>query len=387
MIVARPWFIAPLSLLLSACVLGRSSRVSPTRAAAVAEARGALARAANDRDLDAFLRRLAPGATLVIGRDTFDLRAAAVRLHADLASADSTRLWLAPRRLRQCDQWIIESGGQVGMNVARPGSQPSRSLYRYALAWTTDSAGNPQVRSLALVPGDFGGQPPRVEGCRPSAKERFAPRRAGLALLPGTGFSHGGALGSIEEGLRNRQMDPRLYGDAAGYPAPGQTSPPLAAAWVRAWHRWWLETVTALGTTTTTTSAADRNAGSLVGTRFQQKWTAVLASAHWRELRIGAGPAYVREAWHVSVDSFALDTATSVVEAVTHVANAGSTRDRVGLYAQAAFLVPLTDRAYVELRGYVLSPGRSLSPRAFNTPSLRVNARSGGLGVTLGIAF
>ena len=383
--LGRIGVVAVASILPAACSLRHGSRVVPARAAALASARAELAAAASKRDLDAVLRRLAPNATLTLGRDTLDLRALVTRLQADVGPADSSILWFAPRDLRICDRFFYESGGQAGTHVVPNGGAATNTIYRYALAWTADSSGMPLVQSVALVRGEFGGQSPAIGGCRPSVVARFEPHRLGVALAPGVGSLAGTPLTGIEGALRDRGMGLRQYGDLAGYPSPGVNPPALAAVWFRVRGNLWVEYVGALSIARTATSGANAAAGKLVGLRLDQRWGAALAAVRWRGVRLGVGPLLMREAWHVSVDSLHVDSTGATVG--PHLTDAGSTRNRLGVLAQAALVAPLTDRAFLEFRAFALLLGTEGTPPAVGFPALTVTSRSPGGAVLLGVAF
>lgn len=375
------------TVLTAACVPGRPAPVSPVQSSAVAEARAALAVAAGDQDLNAFVAHLAPGATLIMGTDTLDLRTAVTRLHEQLSADAVAELWFADSRLRQCDRWVFESGGRLGVNIFRTGAAPLSQRYRYVIAWETDAAGHALVRSVAAISSGDAGQP-RIPGCRPTARELHTQWRVGITLAPGSGYATVNALGDLESAVRMRAQIPRLFAAEAAYPAAGQSSlAGLASVWVRVAPRLSLEAVVPLGTHTTNTSSADTLGATVSSMRLEQRWTAIAASWRWGDVRIGAGPLLVRERWSVATDELSYDRVTAIATIGNRVGAATSSRTRTGLYSHAAFLVPVTGHMYAEIRGYLTALAPSASPGVPGAPPTRTSTSGGGIAVALGTAF
>ncbi len=376
-------FLAVTALALTGCFHRGGARISPERAASIARARAALTRAAEARDLDGFVTHVAPGAKLTLGRDTLDLRSVAAGIAAGLPRDASARHWLAGARLRACDRWEIESGGEFGYSVEREGARPDRRRYLYAIAWGTDAEGEAVVQSAALVAGDFGA--PSIAGCRPSPKELFDARRFGVAVLPGVGAAFSLAPAAVDRAMRDRGADPRRSGGVPGFGRSlPLTLPALGSAWWRASRGWSFEALATLSTTSYATSAFDPAAALATGIRLQQRWFALLASARVRDLQLGAGPAFVREAWRVSVERLIVDTALTVG---AHLTDAGSTRDRIGLLAQGRLTAPLSRWLNVEVRGHLLLLPSGATPPAYGTPAIRVNTSSLGASVLVGVGY
>ncbi len=373
-------------LLCGACMPWRRDRVAPAQSARVARARADIALAAGEGDVEAVLRYLAPGSRLVVGSDSFDLREAVARFGGQLRPGAAPELYFEPRRLRQCDRWLYESGGRLGLTAFAPGEVPAGRRYRYAMAWTVDSAGAPLVESVALIRTWYRGHP-RIAGCRPTAAELLEQRRIGLVVMPGAGaVGFGGAQGGIEGTMRDRALVPGRYGAWAGYPEAGTSSSAVVGAWYRATDHLRIEAVGATATTTTTTSGVDTVGFTAVGIDLRQRWVAAAAAYDWNFLRVGIGPAFMREAWRVSSDSILTDP-SGAPAGVLHVADATAQQGRVGLFTHAALTVPFSGHLFAELRGYVLwLPGTS-SPPAFGFASTRAPARTAGFGAALGVAF
>jgi hypothetical protein len=372
-------------VVLAGCIHGRGSRVAPERAAAVTQARAALGSAFEARDLDAFLSHLAPDARLIVGADTLDFRAVAERVHADLRADATTRYWMAGAHLRRCDRWVLESGGEFGYSSPSDGRPGSRARYLYALAWTTDSAGRAVIGVAALVQRDYG--PPAIVGCRPTAKELYEGRRYGVAIVPGVGAAVTLATHGIETGLRTLGMEPRSSGGVPGFERGlPLTVPALGTAWLRLTPRIMLEALATLTTTSFVASGLDTTASLATGLRLQQRWLGVLASARVGDLQLGLGPAVVREAWHVSVERMTLDPARAITFG-PHLTDAGATRNRVALLAQARLVAPLSRWLVVEARGHLLLLPPSTTPPAYGVPGLRVNTSTLALTVGIGAGF
>lgn len=375
--------IAAATLLLTSCARFRGPRVSPADASAVAAARAAIVRAAQAHDLDALLRHVAPGARLIIGADTLDLRAMATTVSRGLEPGAATRVWMAGSRLRPCDRWVYETGGELGYGAAATRGPQAGQRYLYALTWTTDAAGNPLVQTAALVKGDYG--LPSIEGCRPTAKDLFERRRAGIALMAGAGVVYSGTAGAVESGMRLRGVTPEPSGPVAGFQRRGTvTAPVLVAAWVDLTPRIALEAVATLATSSSSAFGLDSAAALAVGSRLDQRWAAVLALVRWADVYVGAGPAFVREAWHVSVERIHVDPATANVTLGAHLADGGNTLNRIGLLAQGRITVPISSRTFVQLRAYSLLLPSSHSPAAYAVPAERVRTSRFGLGLLLG---
>lgn len=379
--------ILALSLVpLAACVRPHGERLTPQRTSAVARARAELVQAAGTRDLDAVLRHFAPDARLIVGSDTQDLRAAAERFAATVPEGATTRLWFAPYRLSTCDRWLYESGGELGFNVAAPGVPESQRRWLYAIAWTTDSTGLALIQTLALVEREYG--PPVIWGCRPSAKESFEVRRAGVAILPSLGMMYHSAVTGLEDAMRGRHVVPTPHVGVAGYRRSLVTiPPPLGAVWWRLTPRITLEAVWPLANISAATTGVDTAAFLATGLRMEQRWAALLAGIRLADLSLAAGPAFVREAWWVTIDEATMDTTTGVATIGPNMTAAGSTRNRVGLLVEGRMLAPVTGRFFAELRVFGLFLPSSTTPPCYGSPSMRVSTSSFGIGLFAGVGF
>jgi hypothetical protein len=336
-------------------------------------------------DLESFQRLLAPGAQLIIGADTFDLRARAAALYRALPPDTASRVWMVGSRLRQCERWLYETGGEAGYTAGAGRGPQTRLRYLYSIAWGGDDAGNAVVQTLALVSRDFA--PPAIGGCWPTAKQLFEPRRAGIALMPSAGIAYSGAPGAVESRMRARGVRPEPRGGVAGYRPRGTlTAPLLASAWFNVTPRVAVEAVASLSTSSAAAFGIDAVAELATGSRLDQRWAAVLASVRFADFWLGAGPAFVREAWHVSVERIQLDS-TSTVTIGDHVADAGNTLNRFGIYAQGRLIVPLSAHAYVQFQTYSLLLPSSPSPAAFSVPAARIRSSVIGLGLLFGVGF
>ena len=357
----------------SACARSPGGRLAPAGTAAIEQARREMSAAYASGDANAFLRHVAPGAQLRIGRETIDLR------NAVLAMGGGRRdsLWLAPRDVRACDQGLYETGGQLGV------TSPERPLYRYAATWVLDGAGVAQVTAVALVAGESGGSPPGVAGCRASVRDRFEPRRIHVAVLPGTGLAALGPTGDIETAMQGRSLDVRSVQPAEFKPV--WHVPALGMARFQLTRAFGVGVMGTIGTASARTSGADTIAALVIGTRLDQKWIAPLLEARFRDLRIGVGPAFLREAWEVSVEE--LDTAATTPAIIGHIASAANRSSRVGLVGEISLTAPLTTRLFLDIRAYYLSVGKSSSPVAFGFAPVEASAGGGGIGVAFGVAF
>jgi len=378
----RPIAFIPLAaatLAAAGCLPSRAGRVSPDQAALVDQARLSIQQAAGGHDPAALLRHVAPGAIVTLAHDTLPLNETIQRLAASMG-ADSLRLWVVPRRLRTCDRWLYESGGQFGATSA------GHPRYRYAAAWTIDEQGQAVLQALALVPGDFGGSPPMLAGCRPATAERFAPRRFGVSFLPGSGLTRNLVVGNVESSMRSRSYSPRAYAPPTGYPGSGSSAPFLGAVWYRVNRRLWLEGVATLGTSRASTFGADTADGLLLGTNFERKWAAALASVQLGWLRVGVGPAAMREAWHVATDEIQVGSGGQITH-LGRIAEAGSTKNQIGAFTQVALTAPLSSRLFIDLRGWFLLAPSTTSPNAFGFAPVKAGESAGGIGMTFGAAF
>ena len=366
---------AALLVLASAC--GGSGRMSPSspQAAAIGRARSEMSAAWAAGDVDAFLRHVAPGARLRIGRDTMDLRGAVLLMQP--RRVEGSTLWFAPRGLRTCDRSLYETGGQLGLRT------PERPLYRYAATWAVDSSGVARVTEAALVAGESGGSPPGVEGCRPTVKERFDPRRIQVAILPGSGLATLGPSGDIESAMRSRTFDVRSVEPSRFKPV--WHVPTLGMVRYQLTHAVGIGVMGTLGTATARTSGADTTNALVIGARVDQKWIAPMLEARFRDLRIGVGPAIVREAWEISTDE--LDTAATTPVIIGHVATAANKQSRVGFLGQVSLTAPVTTRIFLDARAWYLSAGTSTSPTAFGFAPVQAKTGGAGIGVAFGVAF
>jgi hypothetical protein len=372
-------------LLSSGCVPWRRDRIAPAQSAGVAQARADIALAAGSGDVDAILRHLAPGARLVLGADTFDLREAVRRFGGRLTPGTTPELYFEPRRLRQCEQWLYESGGRLGLVMFAAGEPPAARRYRYAIAWITDSASTPLIETVALVRTWYA-DVPRIAGCRPTASDQLERRRLGVVIMPGPGIAAlGGAQDGIERTMRDRSLEPGAQPARAGYPEPGTSSATVVGAWYRASRRLRLE-ITGATTTTMNTFGVDTAGFMAVGMNLQRVWVAASAAYDRGNLRVGAGPAFLREAWAVRSDSLLTDP-SGAPAGVLHLSDASIARNHVGLFTQAVLTVPFSGRLFAELRGYVLWLPASSSPPALGYAPSTVTSRGAGLGVALGVAF
>jgi len=372
-------------LLNTGCHSGGATRLAPERVATITAARTELRRAAQANDLPAIQRLLAPGATLLVGRDTLDLRDAVARYGAELAGGRST-MWVVPKTPRMCERWAYESGGQAGFAIRdTAGSVTSQPRFRYAIAWTTGDRGEPLIQSLSIVPGDFGGTAPYIGGCRPSAKERQDQLRWAVAISPGLGLGYSGTTGDIEAAMRSRTMQVGGTPDPAGF-EPALRTPVIGAAWYRVSRRLTLETITTLTVQSAATSGTDSAAGLVTASRLDQKWIGLLASARLGDLRVGVGPAITRQAWYIGISELDTNAAGSHIVGAG-VATAGDKRNRIGLMAQTAVGAPINSRLFIEIRGFLLMFGGSTSPAAFSFAPVTAKTTSAGIGVTFGVAF
>lgn len=369
--------------LLASCARVHAPRIAPATASAVAAARSAMVIAAQTNDLDAFLSHVEPGARLIVGRDTFDLREKAAAVYRLLPPDSATRSWAVGSRLRPCNRWVYETGGEAGYTAGPPGGPQTRVRYLYSIAWASDDAGNAVVHTLAVVNRDFA--PPSIEGCWPTPKELFDARRFGVAVLPGVGAAVSGAPLGVESAMRDRGMLPRAGGGVPGFTRRlPLTLPAIGTAWWHLSRRLTLEAVATLATTSFVTSGLDTAAALATGMRLDQRWIAFIASVRMRDVELGVGPAFVREAWQVSVERLIVDSTYTIG---THLTDAGNTLNRVGFLAQARITAPLSRWLFVEVRGHLLLLPSSSTPSAYGMPSIGVNTSSLGLGVLVGVGL
>lgn len=364
---------------LAGCLLPPGQRLEPEGARAIAAARTEIGAAVGAGDMDALLRHFAPGAKLIVGRDTLDLRTAAISIYNRLGAGAVTDLWFTGSKLSGCDRWLEESRGQLGFNVAAPGAPRAHREYLYAVAWVRDSAGAALVATAAL---DVLRPGPTIAGCRPTAKALFESRHLSIAVQPGTGFAVSSAVGAMESALRGRSMS--TISSFPGFGRSGLVTPLLAAGWLRINSRIALEAIATLSTGSSRTAAGDSATGTALGMRLDQRWATVLASARWRDIYLGFGPALVREAWHVASDSLRMDSAGT---SLTHLSDAGSTRNVVGVFAQGRLTAPLSAHVFAELRAWLLVEPRTASPPGFRAPPLGITPRHSGVGVFFGMAL
>jgi len=365
---------------LAGCVFPRPPRVAPASAAAIAGARAEIATAVRNGDLEAFVRHLAPDARMIIEGDTVDLRSLAVTFRAHLAGDSITSFWVAGPRLSACDRWLYETGGELGLNVAVRGTdREQRWHYLYSVAWVPDSLGNPMVQTLVLAELQPG---PKIWGCRPTARDRFAPRRLGLAVQPGSGLAISTTASGIASALHGH-FGTRLNA-LPGFERRPVMLPVFGAAWYRLTSRFSVEAVASFSMVSQATGAGDSLRGVAVAMRLDQKWAAVLASVRLWDMHLGAGPAAVREAWHVASDSIRIDARG--VQA-TSLSDAGSTLNTIGLYAQGRMTEALSGRLFAEVRAWLLLVPSSTSPPGYLAPSIRASSANSGIGLFLGVGL
>jgi hypothetical protein len=351
----------------------------------VASARSALVFAAQANDLEGFLRHIAPGAKLIVGTDTVDLRERAAALYRDLRPDPVTRAWMVGSRLRPCNRWVYETGGEAGYTAGAPGTQQMRLRWRYSIAWASDDSGNAVVHTMALVQRDYA--PPSIEGCWPTARQLFERRRAGIAVMPSAGIAYTGVPGAVESGMRARGVTPQASGGVGGFERHGSLAAPvLAAAWFNLTPRLSIEAVATLATSSASAFGIDTAGALATGSRLDQRWAAVLASVRVADAWLGAGPAFVREAWHVSVEHVQAGPGETLILG-EHIADAGNTLNRLGLYAQARVIVPFSSRTFVQVQAFSLLLSPSPAPAAFAVPAARVGSSVFGIGLLLGVGF